>query len=129
MWRDTVLASTGYVLGIVIYTGIETKAQMNTRKSKSKQGKLDYEINKLSKVLFLILFGVAIVIQVQAGFHSEWYIDTLRYLLLLSSIIPISLRVSMDIAKIFHCYSMYYDSYMEECIPRNSTIPEDLGRI
>jgi phospholipid-translocating ATPase len=25
LWRDTVLASNGFILGIVIYTGIETK--------------------------------------------------------------------------------------------------------
>lgn len=50
-------------------------------------------------------------------------------MLLLSSIIPISLRVNLDIAKIYYCYKIYNDKEIEGTIPRNSTIPEDLGRI
>jgi len=50
--------------------------------------------------------------------------------LLLSFIIPISLRVNLDIAKGFYCFWMFNDSeHMERNIPRSSTIPEELGRI
>jgi phospholipid-translocating ATPase len=49
--------------------------------------------------------------------------------LLLSYIIPISLRVNLDMAKIYYSYCIYNDNEIEGTIPRNSTIPEELGRI
>ena len=63
------------------------------------------------------------------GFQSGWYINFFRFILLLSSIIPISLRVNLDMAKVYYTYSIYKDEEMEGNIPRNSTIPEELGRI
>lgn len=50
-------------------------------------------------------------------------------MLLLSYIIPISLRVNLDMAKIYYSYCIYNDNEIEGTIPRNSTIPEELGRI
>jgi phospholipid-translocating ATPase len=29
LWANTVLASSGYIIGMVIYTGAETRAMMN----------------------------------------------------------------------------------------------------
>lgn len=55
MWANTVLASSGHVLGMVVYTGIESRAQMNSRESQTKVGKLDLEINLLSKYLFVAM--------------------------------------------------------------------------
>jgi len=49
--------------------------------------------------------------------------------LLLSAIIPISLRVNLDMAKVYYCYGIYKDEEIPGTIPRNSTIPEELGRI
>jgi phospholipid-translocating ATPase len=31
LWSNTVLASSGYILGLVVYTGKETRAQMNSQ--------------------------------------------------------------------------------------------------
>jgi len=56
-------------------------------------------------------------------------INFFRFILLLSSIIPISLRVNLDLAKVFYAFSIYKDEHIEGTIPRNSTIPEELGRI
>ena len=56
-------------------------------------------------------------------------IDFFRFVLLLSAIIPISLRVNLDMAKVFYSYGIYRDEEMPGTIPRNSTIPEELGRI
>jgi phospholipid-translocating ATPase len=55
MWANTVLASSGHVLGMVVFTGIESRAQMNSRDSQTKVGKLDLEINLLSKYLFVAM--------------------------------------------------------------------------
>ena len=50
LWANTVLASSGYILGMVVYTGKETRSQMNGREPNTKFGKLDLELNRLSKV-------------------------------------------------------------------------------
>lgn len=129
MWANTVMASSGYILGLVVYTGKHTRAQMNSQSANSKTGLLDLEINFLSKVLFLLMVILAITIVVLNGFHTNWYINLFRFILLLSSIIPISLRVNLDLAKIYYSWGISRDSAIEGTIPRNSTIPEELGRI
>lgn len=50
MWGSTVLASGPYVIGVVVYTGIETRQAQNTSKARVKFGLLEQEINNLSKV-------------------------------------------------------------------------------
>jgi magnesium-transporting ATPase (P-type) len=59
MWANTVLASSGHVLGMIVYTGKETRAQMNSKPALTKVGKLELEINRLSKFLFVFdLLGI-----------------------------------------------------------------------
>lgn len=52
-----------------------------------------------------------------------------RFLLLFSSIIPISLRVNLDLAKTVYSIMMMRDSNIPNTVVRSSTIPEELGRI
>ena len=57
------------------------------------------------------------------------WIQLLRYILLMSSIIPISLRVNMDFSKIIYTLKISKDAQIKDTVVRNSAIPEDLGRI
>ena len=102
---------------------------MNSKLPSSKIGLLDLEINYLSKILFVFMMFIALLILVLNGFYANWYIFYFRFLLLLSSIIPISLRVNLDMAKIYYSYCIGSDKAIPGTIPRNSTIPEELGRI
>ena len=43
--------------------------------------------------------------------------------------IPISLRVNIDCAKLVYSWRIHKDSEMQNCQVRNSTLPEELGRI
>jgi phospholipid-translocating ATPase len=63
------------------------------------------------------------------GFHGDWVMFYFRVVLLLSSIIPISLRVNLDLAKMWYSYSINVDEQIPGSVTRNSTIPEELGRI
>jgi len=49
LWANTVLAA-GSAVGMVVYTGKETRASMNTSEPESKVGLLDIEINRMAKV-------------------------------------------------------------------------------
>lgn len=85
---------------------------MNSRSARSKFGELDSELNYLSKLLFVFMLISSIVLVILNGVRVEWYTLTLvfRYLLLLSSIIPISMRVNLDFAKLIYCYRINVDS-------------------
>ena len=96
---------------------------------RSKVGLVDNEINTLSKILFVLMTIISFVIVALNKFTGAWYIELFRFILLLSSIIPISLRVNLDMAKIWYCWLIGEDKAIPGTIARNSTIPEELGRI
>ena len=102
---------------------------MNGSDQVTKIGMLDLEINRLSKFLCVFMVVMSFVIVLLDGLQNNWYINFFRFILLLSSIIPISLRVNLDMAKVYYSYLIYTDEDMANTIPRNSTIPEELGRI
>ena len=102
---------------------------MNNKQPMSKFGKLDWEINRLSKLLFCFMILLSGIIVILSGLNKHSPIQFFRFILLLSSIIPISLRVNLDLAKIFYGVGIYRDEEIPGTIPRSSTIPEELGRI
>lgn len=129
LWTNTILA-TGQVLGLVLYTGKETRSSLNQRKPITKQGKFDQEVNQISKKLFGLMVFLSFMLMLLGGFTSSmWLIRMFRYLLLLSSIIPISLRVNLDFAKAYFSYKISSDPKIPNTVARNSNIPEELGRI
>lgn len=72
----------------------------------------------------LFFAGTIVVLN---GFHGNWGLMFFWFVLLLCSIIPISLRVNLDLAKIWYSYSIDKDKEIAETITRNSSIPEELG--
>lgn len=60
VWAGTVVAS-GRLLGVVVYTGTETRAVMNNSSPRSKIGLLDIEVNNLTKVRPLYFIIVVII--------------------------------------------------------------------
>lgn len=64
----------------------------------------------------------SIVLVVLDGVRLAW--DTLilcfRYLLLVSSIIPISMRVNLDFAKLIYCYKINVDVKIPGTVARSS---------
>ena len=61
MWANTVVASQK-IIGIVIYTGKETRARMNSSSPKIKMGILDHELNMVTFYLFCIMLLVAMLL-------------------------------------------------------------------
>jgi len=102
---------------------------MNSKEPLTKVGKLDLEVNRLSKFLFLFMILLSLGIVALSEFRGNVLINFFRFVLLLSAIIPISLRVNLDMGKIYYCFGIYNDPDIPETIPRNSTIPEELGRV
>ena len=131
IWMNSILASKK-IIGLVIYTGKETRAEMNSSLPKNKVGELDKEVNYFSKFLFCLMLLLALVILFIRGFAKKFKNNIIiycRFVVLLCSIIPISLKINLDIAKSFNSYRISNDERIEGAIARNSMIPEELGRI
>ncbi|KAK6344280.1 putative aminophospholipid-translocase [Orbilia brochopaga] len=143
-WANTVLASSTPTLAAVIYTGTETRQALSTSKSRSKTGLLEIEINSLTKILCALTLTISILLVVlhytspkdptSSDKHPKlnnlpWYIAILRFLILFSTIIPISLRVNLDMGKSVYAWFIERDKGIEGTVVRTSTIPEELGRV
>nr|XP_035127296.2 probable phospholipid-transporting ATPase IIB isoform X5 [Callithrix jacchus] len=92
-------------------------------------GLLDLELNRLTKALFLALVALSVVMVTLQGFVGPWYRNLFRFLLLFSYIIPISLRVNLDMGKAVYGWMMMKDENIPGTVVRTSTIPEELGRL
>ncbi|KAH9993065.1 protein transporter [Russula vinacea] len=128
LWANTVLAA-GSAIGFVVYTGPETRAMMNTSHPKTKVGLLDLEISQLAKILCAVSLALSVALVALNGFRGMWYIYVFRFLILFSSIIPISLRVNLDMGKTVYAHLIMNDNQIPGTIVRTSTLPEELGRI
>jgi phospholipid-translocating ATPase len=101
LWCNTVLCSSAAV-GCVIYTGADTRAAMNTSLPSVKTGACEEEINASAKLLFIMSMLLSGIMTVLKGSGGTWVETLFRFVILFSSIIPISLRVNMDMSKTFH---------------------------
>ncbi|KAK7898453.1 hypothetical protein WMY93_019306 [Mugilogobius chulae] len=128
LWASTVVAS-GTVIGVVIYTGKETRSVLNTSYAKNKVGLLDLELNRLTKALFLAQVVLSVVMVALQGFIGPWFRNLFRFVVLFSYIIPISLRVNLDMGKAAYGWMIMKDENIPGTVVRTSTIPEELGRL
>lgn len=132
-WANTVLASNTVTYAAIIYTGSQTRAALSTSPSRSKVGLLEYEINNLTKILCALTLTLSVVLVALEGFEPTndkvWYVAIMIYLILFSTIIPMSLRVNLDMAKSVYGRFIERDKDIPGTVVRTSTIPEDLGRI
>lgn len=132
-WANTVLASACTTLAVVVYTGPQTRQALSTAPSRSKTGLLDCEINNLTKILCALTLTLSIILVALEGFEKregqKWYVAMTRFLILFSTIIPISLRVNLDMGKTVYARFIERDPDIPGAVVRTSTIPEELGRV
>ncbi|WYZ38745.1 hypothetical protein EsH8_III_000659 [Colletotrichum jinshuiense] len=132
-WANTVIASNATTLAVIMYTGPQTRSALSTAPSRSKTGLLEYEINSLTKILCALTLALSIILVALEGFGNTegnvWYIKIMRFLILFSTIVPISLRVNLDMGKSAYSWFIQRDPGIPGAVVRTSTIPEDLGRI
>jgi len=132
-WANTVLASNATTLAVIVYTGTQTRSALSTSQSRSKTGLLEYEINSLVKILCALTLSLSIILVALEGYEhtigGTWYVKIMRFLVLFSTIVPISLRVNLDMGKSVYSWYIQRDKGIPGAVVRTSTIPEELGRI
>ena len=133
IWANTVVASSCSLLAVVVYTGPQTRQALSTSPSRSKTGLLELEINALTKWLCVFTLTLSFILVALAGFRKiegrEWYVNMMRFLILFSTIVPVGLRVNLDMGKSVYAWFIEHDESIKGTVVRTSTIPEDLGRI
>ncbi|XP_066374942.1 phospholipid-transporting ATPase 3-like isoform X1 [Miscanthus floridulus] len=125
--RGCSLRNTEYIVGIVIFTGHETKVMMNSMNVPSKRSTLEKKLDKLILALFATLFIMCVIGAIGSGvfINEKYYYLGLRghvedqfnpknrfvvtiltmftLITLYSTIIPISLYVSIEMIKFIQC--------------------------
>lgn len=76
----------------------------------------------------MLMIGLSVFLYLIGGMHGDLIVVVVKYILLLSSIIPISLRVNLDFSKIVFSHKINNDKDINALV-WNSQIPEELGRI
>ncbi|KAI8956962.1 phospholipid-translocating P-type ATPase [Daldinia sp. FL1419] len=132
-WANTIIASQATTMAVIVYTGPQTRSALSTSLSRSKTGLLEYEINSLTKILCALTLALSFILVALEGFSNTegniWYVKIMRFLVLFSTIVPISLRVNLDMGKSVYSWFIQRDPGIPGAVVRTSTIPEDLGRI
>ncbi|KAK6463093.1 putative phospholipid-transporting ATPase [Scheffersomyces coipomensis] len=151
VYRGSILRNTKSALGVVIFTGEETKIRMNNIKHpRTKAPKLQKNIN------YIVLFMVFVVMCLSAFstmaqrllYHSTrdqaWYLydqdagvaaTLMGFIIMYNTLIPLSLYVTMEIIKVMQLLFLQYDIdmyHVESNTPadaKTATILEELGQV
>ncbi|XP_055833092.1 phospholipid-transporting ATPase 2 isoform X1 [Solanum dulcamara] len=148
------LRNTEWACGVAVYTGNETKLGMSRGIPEPKLTAMDAMIDKLTGAIFIFQIVVVIVLGIAGNVWKDtearklWYVQypnegpwyellviPLRFELLCSIMIPISIKVSLDLVKSLYAKFIDWDNEMvdpETGTPSHATntaISEDLGQV
>ncbi|PSS05696.1 Phospholipid-transporting ATPase [Actinidia chinensis var. chinensis] len=148
------LRNTEWACGVAVYTGNETKMGMSRGIPEPKLTAMDAMIDKLTGAIFIFQIVVVVVLGIAGNVWKEtearkqWYVQypnespwyellviPLRFELLCSIMIPISIKVSLDLVKSLYAKFIDWDNEMidlETGTPAhaaNTAISEDLGQV
>ncbi|AOA62983.1 Aminophospholipid translocase (flippase) [Komagataella phaffii CBS 7435] len=151
VYRGSIIRNTDYCLGLVIFTGEETKIRMNAIKNpRTKAPKLQRAINM---IVFFMIFVVASLSAFLTMAQRIWYEKTkdqyiylyeedvgvaatlMGYIVMLNTLIPLSLYVTMEIIKAMQLVLLQSDIDMYDrksntpAEARTATILEELGQV
>lgn len=154
--RGCSLRNTKWVVGIVVFTGSDTKIMLNAGITPTKQSRISRELNYYVFLNFILLFVICFVSGLVSGLwyrtkntSRDYYefgtvagspfknglVNFFVALILYQSLVPISLYISIEIiktAQAFFIYSdrgMYYERLDYPCTPKSWSISDDLGQI
>ncbi|KAI9269071.1 hypothetical protein BDA99DRAFT_557833 [Phascolomyces articulosus] len=153
--RGCVLRNTEWLIGVVVFTGDDTKIMLNQGKTPSKRSKIQKETNPHVIANFVVLAIICIVSSIldsvqfndtgSAPFFDfnirgdnatfDGFLTFWVTLILYQNIVPISLYISVEIVKTLAAYfiyadiDMYYEKTDTPCIPKTWNISDDLGQI
>ena len=154
--RGCSLRNTQWVLGVVVYTGQETKIMTNSGETPSKRSRISRELNwnvLYNLIILLVMCLVSGIVQGVTWAQGHNSLDYFEFgsiggkpsvdglitfwtaIILFQNLVPISLNISLEIIKtaqalfIYSDTFMYYDKIDYPCTPKSWNISDDLGQI
>ncbi|KAI2464429.1 phospholipid-translocating P-type ATPase [Annulohypoxylon bovei var. microspora] len=154
--RGCNMRNTEWVLGIVMFTGHDTKIMMNAGITPSKRARIARELNFNVVCNFGILGALCLLCAIINGVSwaksdasTAWFdygsvggtpgmtgfITFWAALINFQNFVPISLYISLEIVRtlqaifIYSDVEMYYDKIDYPCVPKSWNISDDLGQI
>ena len=154
--RGSSIKNTEWALGVVVFTGQQTKIMLNSGVTPSKRAQLAKDLNWNVIYNFIILFVMCLVSGLVQGIIWSKGGNTARYfefgsiggtpaldgfvtfwsaIILFQNLVPISLYITLEIIRslqAFFIYSdthMYYEKIDYPCTPKSWNISDDLGQI
>uniref|UniRef100_A0A8C1NPH4 Phospholipid-transporting ATPase n=1 Tax=Cyprinus carpio TaxID=7962 RepID=A0A8C1NPH4_CYPCA len=155
--RGCVLRNTEWCFGLVIFAGLQTKLMQNCGRTKFKRTSIDKLMNTLVLWIFgfLICMGIILAIgntiweqKVGSDFweYLQWkeltinavfsgFLTFWSYIIILNTVVPISLYVSVEVLRLGHSYfinwdrRMYYSRKATPAEARTTTLNEELGQV
>lgn len=131
LWANTVVSSSA-ALALVIYTGHNTRSMMNTNKPRNKTGIIEIELDRFVIIMAVISVSSAIIFTwLRAGFNfnSSWGIVCVRFIIIFSYVIPISLRFMITTARFIYAYRLSKDPSLSSVKVLTNTLQEELARV
>ncbi|WPG97365.1 phospholipid-transporting atpase dnf1 [Acrodontium crateriforme] len=154
--RGCTVRNTEWVLGVVAFTGDDTKIMLNSGITPTKRAQISKDLNWDVLYNFVILFIMCLVAAIVEG--STWgrgneslnffefgsyggspglngFITFFAAIILFQNLVPISLYITLEIirtAQAFFIFSdtyMYYEKIDYPCTPKSWNISDDLGQI
>ena len=154
--RGCSLRNTEWILGVVVFTGQETKIMLNSGMTPSKRSRIARELNWDVIYNFVILFFMCLVTGIINGVIWSQGNNSLDYfefgsiggnppvdgiitfvaaIILFQNLVPISLYISLEIIRTLQAFFIYSDTFMYyekvdyPCTPKSWNISDDLGQI
>uniref|UniRef100_A0A3P9KM76 Phospholipid-transporting ATPase n=1 Tax=Oryzias latipes TaxID=8090 RepID=A0A3P9KM76_ORYLA len=155
--RGCVLRNTEACYGLVIFAGPDTKLMQNSGRTKFKRTSIDRLMNTLVLWIFgfLVCMGGILAVgnaiwEKEVGFLFQsflpWdppvdnflfsaFLSFWSYVIILNTVVPISLYVSVEVIRLGHSYFINWDQQMfcSQCNTaaeaRTTTLNEELGQV
>jgi magnesium-transporting ATPase (P-type) len=148
------LRNTDWAIGVSVYTGVESKLRQNLKGRRFKRSQIEHKVNRNIAVILVVQSCLCLVAAVMGGvwvsksYDEHWYLGEpeysasvsglllyCTYFLLLNTMIPISLIISLEMIKLAQAFFMINDLGMyselrnRPCKVSDSTLNEELGQI
>ncbi|XP_026576604.1 phospholipid-transporting ATPase ID-like [Pseudonaja textilis] len=155
--RGCIIRNTEWCFGLVIFAGPDTKLMQNSGKTTLKRTSIERLMNYLVLVIFLFLAIMCLILAIgnciweyNQGYRFQVYLPWATdvnsaffsaflvfwsYVIILNTVVPISLYVSVEIIRLGNsCYidwdhKMYYPPHDMPAQARTTTLNEELGQI
>uniref|UniRef100_A0A8C9WC33 Phospholipid-transporting ATPase n=1 Tax=Scleropages formosus TaxID=113540 RepID=A0A8C9WC33_SCLFO len=153
--RGCTLRNTEWCFGLVIFAGPETKLMQNSGRTTFKRTSIDRMMNALVLCIFVFLVFMCTVLAIgnsiweqqqgdfttflprQDGVNAAFsgFLTFWSYVIILNTVVPISLYVSVEIIRLGNSFyidwdrKMYYARSDTPAVARTTTLNEELGQI